>query len=131
MNAVVTTWWRNGSRTTLEMPEHMVAEYLAKQPLDLRKGYIVDAVPEDIKPRVPSPNDEVTIFPVRQSGKIHAAFLVDADTDAWATRCGKSVRVAADVEHRVAAIECEDCILQVERGRLARKTAAWGSKEKK
>lgn len=126
MNAVVTTWWRNGSRTVQEMPEDMVADYLAKQPKDLRKGYIVDAVPEDVKPRVPSPNDEVTIFPVRQSGKIHAAFLVDENTDTWATRCGKSVQVPTDIEHRVAAIECPDCIFQVERGRLARATAAWG-----
>jgi hypothetical protein len=67
VNAKVTTWWKTGGqKATVDMPEHMVADYLAGLPKDELKGYIVDTVPSDIKPRVPfEAGDEV----VTESGR--------------------------------------------------------------
>lgn len=57
MNAKVTTWWKNSNdqKSTVEMPESMVADYLAGLPKDQIKGYVVDAAPFDIQPRAPIP----------------------------------------------------------------------------
>jgi len=50
-----------------------------------------------------------TIFPVTLSGKVHAAFVLDYQTDKWATMCGRQVPDPTAVEHRVAEVTCRKC----------------------
>ena len=61
-----------------------------------------------------------TIFPVYQDGTIHAAFLLDAWEDVWATQCGQPVRIPAMVEHRVEEVGCERCADNLHRAAAAR-----------
>lgn len=62
---------------------------------------------------------ETTIFPARQGGKVHAAFLMDEATDAWATRCGQTIKdpLVVKLTHATMEVECKACIEQIQRGR--------------
>ena len=65
---------------------------------------------------------ETTIFPVLQGGKVHGAFLLDEDTDAWSTKCGHAVEdpTMVQVQHTRVEVECQACCRQMARARRVR-----------
>ncbi len=68
-------------------------------------------------------NDPVTtIFPVIMGNKVHAAFVMDAWTDSWATHCGKRVPDPERVVHKVQTVECVGCADNIRRARNFRDT---------
>jgi hypothetical protein len=114
VNAKVTTWWKTSKRSvTQTMPESSVQRYLDRLDKDLLKGYIVDATPP---PEVFPEDAVIHPFTVEQTGKLHAAFIVDYRTDEWFTHCGKKVQDPSAVVHKMTAVECPRCKANLGRG---------------